>query len=307
MQPRPTLDFLRRSHGRRGALSVLLGASLLGGALLSGLPATAVRAEPPASIVSVGGSVTEVLYDLNLQDRIVAVDTTSLYPPAAQHLPNVGYVRALAAEPIIAMGADLVLAEADAGPPAVLEQIRQAGVEVILVPDAPSPDGVVAKIRAVAEAAGQPGAGEALASASEQAFADLAERRETLPSGPRVLFLLSHGGTPLAAGRDTSADAIIALAGGVNAAADFSGYKQLSPEMAVTLRPDVLLLTDQGVEAMGGKGMVEADPALALTPAVQEGRVYAYDALLLLGFGPRTPQVAASLMADLHGKPATAD
>ncbi len=303
MQPRPTPQPSRQSSDRRAVLSALVGASLLGGFLLSA-PA---RAEQPARIVSVGGSVTEVLYDLNLQDRIVAVDSTSLFPPEAQDLPNVGYVRALAAEPIIAMGADLVLAEADAGPPAVLEQIRQAGVAVILVPDAPSPEGVVAKIRAVAEAAGQPGAGETLASTSEQAFAELAERRETLPPGPRVLFLLSHSGIPLAAGRDTSADAIIALAGGVNAAADFSGYKQLSPEMAVTLQPDVLLLTDQGIEAMGGRGRVEADPALALTPAVQQGRVYAYEALLLLGFGPRTPEVAASLMTDLHGKPAAAD
>ena len=106
-------------------------------------------AETPQRIVSIGGSVTEVLYALGLGDRIIAGDSTSLYPPAAQDLAQVGYVRALAAELIIAMDADLVLAEGDAGPPAVLQQLREAGVPVTLIADTPSPEGVVEKAEAV--------------------------------------------------------------------------------------------------------------------------------------------------------------
>ncbi len=275
--------------------------SLTAALALSALLTAGAKADPPHTIVSVGGSVTEVLYLLGLEDRIVAVDTTSLYPAEAQDLPSVGYVRSLAAEPIIAMGADLVLAEADAGPPAVLQQMRDAGVAVTLVPDEATPEGVAAKIRAVAEATETEEPGESLAAASEAAFADLADRRAEFSRKPSVLFLLSHGGTPLAAGRETSADAIIRLAGGENVAADFTGYKPLSPEMAVVLAPDVLLLTAQGVTALGGMAMVKSNPALAQTPAVQTDRVYAYDALLLLGFGPRTPEVATALMGDLHG------
>lgn len=258
-------------------------------------------AETPQRIVSIGGSVTEVLYALGLGDRIIAVDSTSLYPPAAQDLAQVGYVRALAAEPIIAMDADLVLAEGDAGPPAVLQQLREAGVPVTLIADTPSPEGVVEKVREVAAAVGMPAEGAALAGEIEAAFAALAARREAVAERPTVLFLLSHSGAPMAAGRGTSADAIIRLAGGRNVVEGFSGYKPLSPEMAVQAAPEVLLLTTQGVEAMGGAQRVAEHPALGLTPAAREGRIYAYDALLLLGFGPRTPEAAALFMEDLQG------
>ncbi|GAB5467723.1 MAG: hemin ABC transporter substrate-binding protein [Rhodospirillales bacterium] len=269
--------------------------------LLLVLATTAARAEPPERIVSVGGSVTEVLFALGLGERIIAVDSTSLYPASAQELPQVGYVRALAAEPIIALAPDLVLAEADAGPEAVLQQLSEAGVNVVLVPDSPSPEGVVAKLRAVAEAVEAEEAGAALAGEVEAGFADLAARRAALTAAPGVLFLLSHGGAPLVSGQGTSADAVIALAGGRNVVAAFEGYRPLSPEMAVLAAPEVLLLTAQGLEAMGGMEAVAADPALGLTPAVRNGRVYAYDALDLLGFGPRTPQVAAALLQDLAG------
>ncbi len=276
-------------------------------ALLSVLVPLAARAEPPERIVSVGGSVTEILYALGQGDRVIAVDSTSLYPAEAQDLPQVGYVRALAAEPIIALEPDLVLAEADAGPPAVLQQMSEAGLKVELVPDRPSADGVGAKVRAVAEAAGQAERGSALAGGVDQAFADLAKRRDGLSSAPGVLFLLSHSGAPLAAGRGTSADAIIRLAGGRNVMTDFAGYKPLSPEMAVLAAPDVLLLTTQGLDQIGGLSQLSQDPALVQTPAVRDGRVYAYDALLLLGFGPRTPEVAGQLMRDLHGETTAAD
>ncbi len=299
MQPQSPTRPLTPARVLRPALPGLLGA-------LACLVAAGATAEPPASIVSVGGSVTEVLYELGLQDRIVAVDSTSLYPLEAQSLPNVGYVRALAAEPIIAMKAELVLAEADAGPPAVLQQMRDAGLAVQMIPDEASPEGVAAKIRAVAAATDSAERGESLALATDSAFAALAERRAGLAEQPKVLFLLSHSGTPLAAGRGTSADAVIALAGGQNAASGFEGYKPLSPEMAVTLEPDVLVLTDQGVAALGGLERVKDDPALALLPAVEAGRVYSFDALLLLGFGPRTPEVAADLMAKMHAPAATA-
>lgn len=47
-------------------------------------------------IVSLGGSITEIIYALHLEDHIAGVDSTSLYPPAAlKEKPSVGYVRAI--------------------------------------------------------------------------------------------------------------------------------------------------------------------------------------------------------------------
>lgn len=259
-------------------------------------------AEAPQRIVSVGGSVTETIFALGLGDRLIAVDSTSLYPPEAQDLPQVGYVRSLAAEPIVALGPDLVLAEADAGPQAVLDQLREAGVEVVLVPDRPSPQGIVEKVLFIADAVDRAEEGMALADSIGVAFDELEAERQAVREVPSVLFLLSHSGPPMAAGRDTSAEAVIRLAGGRNVIDDFSGYRPLSPEMAVQAKPDVILLTQQGVQQMGGLEGVYAHPALGLTPAAKNKRVYAYDALLLLGFGPRTPEVASALQEALQSK-----
>lgn len=55
--------------------------------------AAQLRAEPAQRIVSVGGSVTEIVYALGQQRRLVARDTTSNHPPDVSDLPDVGYVR----------------------------------------------------------------------------------------------------------------------------------------------------------------------------------------------------------------------
>ncbi len=267
--------------------------------LLLASPSVA-SAETPQRIISVGGSVTETLFALGLGEQVVAVDSTSLYPPEAQKLPQIGYLRSLAAEPIVAIQPDLVLAEADAGPSAVLDQLREAGVPVVLVPDRPSPEGIVEKVLFVAEATDRTAEGEALAKSIAQAFLELDLQRQAATDAPSVLFLLSHSGPPMAAGSDTSAEAVIALAGGRNVIREFSGYRPLSPEMAVEAAPDVILLTKQGVEAMGGLDKVYDHPALGLTPAAKNKRIFAYDALLLLGFGPRTPAVAAAFQDALQ-------
>lgn len=253
-------------------------------------------------IVAVGGAVTEIVYALGEQDRLLAVDSTSLYPAATQDLPNVGYMRQLSAEPILALGPDLVLAIADSGPPAALAQIEDAGVPVVTVPDDYTPEGVLAKIEVIAAALGVEEKGQELRAAVaaqlaavKSAFAEVAPR-------PRVLFLLtiSNGRTTVAAGSKTSAEGIIALAGGVNAIDGFESYKPLSPEAAVAAAPEVLLVTERSLDLLGGEAALLAIPEIALTPAAQEGRVVSMDGLLLLGFGPRTAEAAARLGKALH-------
>lgn len=92
-------------------------------------------------VVSVGGAVTEIVFALGVEDRLVAVDSTSQYPEPVQYLPNVGYLRQLAAEPILALNPSLVLALSEAGPPHALALIRQAGVPLLTVPHEPTPAG----------------------------------------------------------------------------------------------------------------------------------------------------------------------
>jgi iron complex transport system substrate-binding protein len=252
-------------------------------------------------IISIEGAVTEILVELGLLDKIVAVDTTSAYPAAAAALPKVGYLRSLSAEGILAMKPGLVIAGADAGPPAVLEQLRAAGTTVVLVPNEPSLVGLHAKIAAVAEAVGKPQAGAALAQRVETELAAITTKVAAATTHPRVLFLLSlASGPPMAAGRHTSADAIIRLAGGENATGDFDDYKPLAVEAAIAAQPDVILMPDHAVRAAGGTDKALEMPQVKMTKAGKAGRLVVIDGLLLLGFGPRLPLAVETLFTALH-------
>jgi len=262
-------------------------------------------AQPRRRIVSVGGALTETLYALGAERELVGVDTTSLFPAAARQLPSVGYARALSAEGVLSLKPTLLVASADAGPPAVLEQLRGARLTFELMDSAHHFEAVLANTRRLAQLAGREAEGARLAAQLEAGWAASTQRVRQLMAGratpPRVLFVLSHSMAQVrVAGRDTGADAMIQLAGAANAFAAVNGYKPLTPEGAIAAAPDIILATDQGLEAAGGaEGLLRA-PGLAATPAGRARRVVSLDALLLLGFGPRLPQAVAQLAAALH-------
>ena len=267
--------------------------------------AVAVAAALPAAAdertISIGGAITEIVYALGAGDRLIARDTTSRWPEAARALPDVGYIRRLSAEPILALRPDLILYESDSGPASAIAQLRAAGAGMAEMPDKPTPDGVADKIAAVAAALGLEAEGRALSARVAGEFAALREGLAGAGRRPRVLFLLSAGqGAPRAAGAGTSADNIIALAGGANALDGFTGYKPLSPEAAAAADPDMLLATERTVRNIGGREALLASPAVAATRATREGRLAVMDGLLLLGFGPRAPEAARRLATMLH-------
>lgn len=252
-------------------------------------------------VVSVGGDVTEIVYALGAGDRVVAVDITSREPAVARDLPQVGYMRQLSAEPILSLSPKLILAIADSGPPPVLDQLKAAGACLVLVPDEHSTQGVIRKVESVAKALGREAEGEALKAKLATDFAALQSTVAGLEEQPSVLFLFSVGqGAPMVGGRDTSADSIIRLAGGRNAIEDFTEFKPVSSEGLIAAKPDVLLVTDLTLEKMGGvEGLLQRTD-VAQTPAGKNQRVVAMESLLLLGFGPRTPQAIRDLATALH-------
>ncbi len=248
-----------------------------------------IKSETPR-IVSVGGALTEIIYALGAEKQLVAVDTTSLFPDAAQRLPKVGYMRQLSAEGVLSMRPTLVIATSEAGPPNVLTQFREAQVNLEIVSADHSVTELRNKIRAVSKAVGKESEGIALEQKIVRELETAANWATQQNTKPRVLFILSHSGSPQVSGSDTAADAIIKLAGGVNVMSNFKGYKPLTIEAAISAAPDVILTTTQGLTAIGGVEKMLAQPGLALTPAGKSKRIVDLEALYLLGFGPRLPQ-----------------
>ncbi|QWT19216.1 ABC transporter substrate-binding protein [Bacillus sp. NP157] len=258
----------------------------------SGLSHAATR------IVSLGGDVTETIYAIHAQAQLAGVDSTSTYPDAAHALPDVGYVRQLSAEGVLALRPDLILATHDAGPATAIEQIRSAGVRIETLPVSRSPADIEVKIRRIGELTGHANEASKLADDVASRFAALAKAVAVMPTHPRAVFLMSTGeGSPMAAGNDTAADRAIALAGGINVAAGVPGYKAVSPEALVAMKPDAILLMKEREDAVGGIDGVLKMPGVADTPAGKAKRIYFVEGQALLGFGPRTAEKAAALQA----------
>ncbi len=141
-------------------------------------------------LVTLGGDVTEIVYALDAEQSLVARDSTSSWPPAAQKLPDVGYLRQLNAEGILALRPQLVLASAQAQPSLVLHKVQASGVKVVNVPGGESLSAIDNKVAVIAEALGKTAAGDALRQQLQQQIAAI----PTQPVAKRVLFILSHGG-----------------------------------------------------------------------------------------------------------------
>ncbi|WP_333818365.1 ABC transporter substrate-binding protein, partial [Tabrizicola sp.] len=112
--------------------------------------ASTAAAQDATKVITLGGSVTEIAVALGAQDRIIARDTTSNFPESIEALPDVGYIRALSPENVLALDPGLIVAEGDAGPPEAVDVLKAAGIPFILVPEATDPAGIAAKIEAVA-------------------------------------------------------------------------------------------------------------------------------------------------------------
>ncbi len=269
----------------------------------------AVADEPSATgqrIISIGGSVTEIVYALGEENRLVARDTTSTYPEAANKLPNVGYMRRLSPEGVLSVAPDMIIAEAGSGPQETIDVLKQASVNFIEIPDGYDRDAVKTKILAVADALGLPQEGAALARKVDAKLA-IAESKAAAHQGEpkRVLFILStRGGRIMASGTDTAADGIIRMAGGINAVGQFQGYKPVTDEAIIAAAPDVILMMARSGAA--GSDHSKADdelfgmPAIATTPAAKTRSVIRINGLLLLGFGPRTAEAIKTLNEALY-------
>ena len=286
-------------------LHSLVFATLVPAAIALAAPAAMAsdKGNPEAKrIVAVGGTVTEILYALGAQDRIVARDSTSSYPADVLAKPDIGYMRALSSEGILSQKPDLILSEDGAGPADVISILKASAVSFVTVDTPPSGDAIPKKIEDVGAAVGLSDKARALAAETKAGLDALAKDVAAVPEKgrKRVLFVLSSaGGRVMAAGKDTEAAAIIAMAGGINAAEEINGYKPLTDEAVIAAAPDVVLTMARGDHA-GKADEIFALPAFQSTPAAASKALISMDGLYLIGFGPRTPAAGRELAHKLY-------
>ena len=264
-----------------------------------------------ARIVTLSGEFSEIVWELGLGDNLVGVDLSSDFPAAEMRLkPKVGVERRLFAEPILALDPTVVIGDIDAQPPDVIDQVRAAGVPVVILPRVVGVDAPAEKIRLVAQVLGVTAVGNDLAvlvqSQIDAALAPVAQAE----SQPRVAVVyIATQDQILLLGSNTVFEGLLEAIGAqdVGPTAGFEGFVPLTAEAIAAAAPDVIITARRGFDDRGGmEGFVEL-PGIAQTPAGAARRVLVYDDSLLLTLGPRTGQMLELIVADLHPELASSE
>lgn len=260
-------------------------------------------------IVPLSGDVAEITWALGLGANIVGVDLSAVYPPELMELPQIGGVeRNLNAEGILAVEPTVVIGKDAAGPPPVLEQVRGAGVPVVIITEPQTIEAPVVKINGVAAALGVPENGATLAAATQAEIdAAIALTAEVTERPTAIILYLQQGGVQLVAGGGTVASAMLEAAGAIDASipAGIMGYQPVTAEALVAAAPEIIVTQAMGAAVIGGIEGIKGIPGVAETPAAQNDRIYIYDDELLLGMTPRTGQQLAAMVADFFPDLAT--
>ena len=249
------------------------------------------KASNSSRIVIAGGSITEILYYLNEEKRIIGVDVTSNYPEEAKALPSIGYVRNLSTEGVLSLNPTLIIGEDDMGPPVVVEQLKEIDVELKIIPEQQTIDGIIEKIICIASIIGiNDEAEDILGSDLMSKITELRDLQNSeIIKNKRVMLILSMQGTsPIVAGAGTSGDSYIKMIGAVNVFDSFEGWKPVSDESIIKSDPEFFIIPSRDMHKNSDVNRITTNPIFRNTKAGSKNNFIFEDSMAMLGFGPRT-------------------
>ncbi len=249
-------------------------------------------------IVVAGGSITEIIYLLGQEDKIVAVDVTSNYPEEAKRHTSIGYVRNVSTEGILSLNPSLILGEDDMGPPNVVEQLKGMNMDLRIINEEQSIDGIIQKIRCVASIIDKKDIADKIIKNDINPI--LLKLKENQISNKKkrikIMLVLSMQGTsPMVAGTGTSGDSFITMIGGENIFSSFDGWKTVTAESILKLNPDYIIIPDKNLHKNSKVEEIANNPIFKNTNAGRNNNFLYEDGMALLGFGPRTIYAAFNL------------
>lgn len=235
-------------------------------------------------IVSASGTISEILCELGLEKNLVGVDVTSTYPESLQKVPKIGHNRNISAEGVLALRPTIFVGIRHQLSPALEQQLKVAGIKTLLYEQEYSLQGTQKLIRQVATDFNLSAQGNLLA---ERVGKEVAALKKPT-TRKKVLFIYARGaGSLMVAGKNTSVAQAIEMAGGENAANDFTDFKPLTAESLLQANPDVILLFTSGLQSLGGiNGLLQVQ-GIAQTNAGRNRKIVEMDGQLLTGFSPR--------------------
>lgn len=255
---------------------------------------TEVSSETPKNnnkIVTLSGGITEIVSALGHEKEIVGTDVTSTYPETLKATAkDLGHVRSMTIEPIMALNPTLILGSDKDINPELLGKINSSGIKAEIFKQEYSVEGTKKLIEQVAKAVGNTD----YQKLNDKIDTDL-KQIQPIAKKPKVLFIYARGNMLMVSGKNTPMAALINLAGGENAVTDFEDFKPLTPEAVVKANPDVLFFFTTGLQGAGGNEGALKMPGVAQTNAGKNKKIIAMDGGLVSGFGPRLGEAAVGL------------
>ncbi|MEY3133033.1 MAG: hypothetical protein RLZ29_1370 [Actinomycetota bacterium] len=252
---------------------------------------TEVTVSDASRIVVLNQAVAEIVISLGMQANIIGRDATTTLE-SLQAVEEVSNGHDVSAESVLSLRPTVVIGDTRTGPPEALEQLRGAGVPVVIAPEVWTLSALPSRVMMIATALGVPNAGERLVNLSESAIEEALKNIGAASSVLRVAFLYVRGTASvyLLGGEGSGADEVTAAAGGVDVGAlnGLAAFTPLTAEAIVQADPDVLLVMSRGLESVGGIDGLLSLPGVSSTRAAAARAVVVVDDDLLLSFGPRT-------------------
>jgi len=264
------------------------------GLLFAGWAAAAPVA-PPRRVISIAPSVTEEIFALGAEDRLIADTVYCNYPAAARAKPKIGSMLSPNLERIVALRPDLVVASEDGNRAQTVQQLQALGVHVVVFGEARAWRDIAAQFQQLGELLGRGEQARALLEKEQDTLSRLAHRLARVRP-VRVFFEV--GADPLvSANRATFIDDILSRAGGRNVeAASAVRYPFLSVESVLAANPEVILISTESSEDTNPAQAWARYPDLA---ARRRGRIFQVPAHLFSTPTPMTFTAAVGMAARL--------
>ena len=251
-------------------------------------------------IVIAGGSLTEIVFALGAGDEVIGVDKTSSYPEKVKQLPQIGYWKLLNIEGVLSLKPTLFITLNDVEPDNVIEKVSESKVDVLALQRVPGTiELLYENIGKIASKLNKQKEGELLINRIKTNLADIQTKIATHPQKTKVLSLMSMGGTNSVAGKNTTIDALIAIAGGENLA-KHNSFKSYTAESIIAINPEVIILNKYSIDQLGGLDKIATIPGITETAAFKNNRITIIDDSYLFGIGPRVDEAAKLLFQSFY-------
>ncbi|OTQ69893.1 hypothetical protein B6D17_09555 [Gilliamella apis] len=251
-------------------------------------------------IVIAGGALTEIVFALGAGDQVIGVDKTSSSPEKVKQLPQIGYWKLLNIEGILSLKPSLFITLSDVEPENIIDQVNQSKVDVLALKRIPGTiDLLYENINKIAVKLDKQKEGQALIERIKTNIADIEAKVATHTQKTKVLALMSMGGNNSVAGKNTTIDALITIAGGENLA-NHNSFKSYTAESLITLNPEVIILNKHSIDQLGGLDKVNTIPGITETAAFKNNRITIIDDSYLFGIGPRVDEAAKILFQSFY-------